>query len=161
MPLRSLVGQFAANYSVLYLISTTAYLTGVKSLLHLFHRGGGQKSNSNPFLMKPDKAMGKSDLRKIKEMLSPVFIENKVKKAVLFGSFSRKSQTKKSDLDIMIITETDKRFFERYEYFSEIHEIVDDRAVDMLIYTPDELSSISHRPFIKRILLEGETIYES
>jgi predicted nucleotidyltransferase len=105
--------------------------------------------------------MEKCDLRKIKEMLSPVFIENKVKKAVLFGSFSRRSHTRKSDLDLMIITETDKRFFDRYDQFDKIHEIINDRAVDMLIYTAAELSSISHRPFIKRILSEGETIYES
>jgi predicted nucleotidyltransferase len=105
--------------------------------------------------------MEKSDVRKIKEMLSPVFLENKIKKAVLFGSFSKRSQTRKSDLDLMIITETDKRFFDRYEQFDKIHEIINDRAVDMLIYTTSELSNISHRPFIKRILLEGETIYES
>ena len=87
--------------------------------------------------------------------------EDRVKKVVLFGSFSRASHTRKSDLDLMIITETDKRFFERYEQFDKIHEIMNDRAVDMLIYTSGELFSISHRPFIKRILSEGETIYES
>ncbi len=105
--------------------------------------------------------MRKSDVRKITKMLSPVFIENKVKKAVLFGSFSKSTQTRKSDMDLMIIIETDKRFFDRYEQFDTIHEILNDRAVDMLIYTAGELSSISHRPFIKRILSEGETIYES
>ena len=105
--------------------------------------------------------MEKSEVRKIGEMLSPVFIENKVKKVILFGSFSRSSQTRRSDLDLMIITETNKRFFDRYEQFDEIHDLINDRAVDMLIYTDRELSSISHRPFIKRILSEGETIYES
>ena len=105
--------------------------------------------------------MKKSELNKLKEMLSPVFKDNRVKKVVLFGSFSRNSQTRKSDLDLMIITETDKRFFERYEQFDKIHEIINDRAVDMLIYTSGELHSISHRPFIKRIISEGETIYES
>jgi predicted nucleotidyltransferase len=105
--------------------------------------------------------MEKNDIKNIKELLSPVFIENKVKKAVLFGSFSRSTQTRKSDLDLIIITETDKRFFDRYEQFDKIHDIINDRAVDMLIYTAGELSSISHRPFIKRILSEGETIYES
>ena len=99
--------------------------------------------------------------KKIQEMLSAVFKETKVKKAVLFGSYSRNSQTRKSDFDLMIITETDKRFFDRYEQFDKIHEIINDRAVDMLIYTSDELARISHRPFIKRILLEGKTIYES
>jgi predicted nucleotidyltransferase len=40
-------------------------------------------------------------------MLSPVFKENRMRKAVLFGLFSRRSQTRKSDLDLMIITDTD------------------------------------------------------
>ena len=105
--------------------------------------------------------MEEVDVKKIREMLSPVFRKNKVKKAVLFGSFSRKSQTRRSDLDLIIITETDKRFFDRYEQFDNIHEIIKDRAVDMLIYTAGELSNIAHRPFIKKILSEGEVIYES
>ena len=94
-------------------------------------------------------------------MLEPVFKKNKAVKAVLFGSHSRRTQTGKSDLDLMIIIETDKRFFDRFEQFSAIHDIISDRPVDMLIYTPAELVSISHRPLIKRILTEGETIYES
>ena len=43
--------------------------------------------------------MEKKDLKKIKERLAPVFIENKVKKAILFGSFSRSTQTRKSDME--------------------------------------------------------------
>jgi len=102
-----------------------------------------------------------NEINKIREVLLPVFKNSKVEKVVLFGSLPRGSQTKKSDLDLMIITKTDKRFFERYEQFEIIHDIINDRAVDMLIYTADELSRISHRPFIKQILSEGKTIYES
>jgi predicted nucleotidyltransferase len=108
-----------------------------------------------------EKTVNKNDVRKIRKVLSPVFKENRVKKVILFGSFSKGTQTRKSDLDLMIITETEKRFFDRYEQFDKIHDIIDDKAVDMLIYTPEELSGISHRSFIKRILAEGETIYES
>lgn len=103
----------------------------------------------------------KNDIKKLSEALLPVFKNTGAKKVVLFGSFARGTQTKKSDLDLMIIARTDKRFFERYKQFERIHDIIDDRAVDMLIYTADELSRISHRPFIKQILSEGETIYES
>ena len=103
----------------------------------------------------------KNETEKIAEILAPVFRKNNTVKAVLFGSHSRRTQTGKSDLDLIIIVETDKRFFERYEPFNTIHNIISDRAVDMLIYTPDELIAISHRPFIKRILTEGKTIYES
>jgi predicted nucleotidyltransferase len=105
----------------------------------------------------------KKDLKakEISELLEPVFKKNKTTKAVLFGSLSRRTQTSKSDIDLIIIVETDKRFFDRFEQFSVINDIITDRPVDMLIYTPAELVSISHRPFIKRILAEGETIYES
>jgi predicted nucleotidyltransferase len=103
----------------------------------------------------------KNEIIEIREALAPVFKKNNVTKVVLFGSVSRASQTKKSDFDLMIITRTDKRFFERYDPFDIIHDIVKDRSVDLLIYTADELSRISHRPFIKKILSEGDTIYES
>jgi len=93
-------------------------------------------------------------------LLSPIFAEKGVTKAVLFGSLGRDSETRKSDLDLMILTETEKRFFDRYEDFEEIFDTVKDRTVDLLIYTPDELEAIRHRAFIKRILDEGQTIYE-
>ena len=78
----------------------------------------------------------------------------------MFGSYSRGSETHKSDLDLMIVTDTDKRFFDRYDSFDKIHEILKDKAVDLLIYTPDELDRIAHRSFIKKILSEGYIIYE-
>ena len=104
--------------------------------------------------------MKAKELNKIQELLSPVFQENKVKKVIVFGSCSRKSETKKSDLDLMIVVDTEKRFFDRYEAFEEIYALIKGRAIDMLIYTPSELESILHRPFIKRILTEGKIIYE-
>jgi len=103
----------------------------------------------------------KSETEKITEMLAPVFKKNKTVKAVLFGSHSRHTQTGKSDLDLMIIIDTDKRFFDRYEQFNVIYNIITDRPIDMLIFTPKELTAISHRPLIKHILAEGKTIYES
>ena len=81
-------------------------------------------------------------------------------KAILFGSAARGQDTRKSDLDIMIIRDTGKRFFDRFDEFNEIFEVAKGRGVDLLIYTPEELQAIMHRPFIKRIPAEGKTIYE-
>ncbi len=92
--------------------------------------------------------------------LRPLFIQNSVEKAILFGSLGRGSATRRSDLDLIVVLKTTKRFFDRYEQFDKIHEIIDDRSVDMLIYSPDELKAISNRPFIRKILSEGVTIYE-
>jgi predicted nucleotidyltransferase len=104
--------------------------------------------------------MNLKDLNTIRKLLAPIFRQNNVIKVVLFGSASRGSLTKKSDLDLMIIKDTRKRFFDRYDEFDEIHALIKNRAVDILIYTPKELKNISHRPFIKKILEEGKSIYE-
>ena len=104
--------------------------------------------------------LAKKEIERIKKLLLPVFMESKTKKAYLFGSFSKGTQTRKSDVDLMIITETDKRFFDRYDDYEKIQQILFDRSVDMLIYTSDEIAKISYRFFIKRILEEGEIIYE-
>ena len=104
--------------------------------------------------------MKSEDLNRVRELLSPLFAQNGVKKAVLFGSFPRETGTRKSDIDLMIVKDTAKRFFDRYEEFDGIHDLVKDRAVDMLIHTPEELLNISHRSFVRKILEEGITIYE-
>ena len=98
------------------------------------------------------------DIETIKKLLAPIFQKNEVIKAMVFGSMARASKTRKSDLDLMIIKETEKRFFDRYDEFDEIFELIKDKAIDILIYTPEELENISHRPFIKMIINEGKTI---
>jgi hypothetical protein len=60
----------------------------------------------------------------------------------------------------MIVKDTDKRFFSRYDEFNEIFELIENIAIDLLIYTPEELEKISHRPFIRKIIEEGRVIYE-
>jgi uncharacterized protein len=104
--------------------------------------------------------MKDKELKKISEQLAPLFRKNMVMKVILFGSAARGSESRKSDLDFMIIKKTEKRFFERYDEFEEMYHVIKDRALDLLIYTPDELENISHRPFIRRILQEGVTVYE-
>jgi predicted nucleotidyltransferase len=95
----------------------------------------------------------KDNITKIKELLTPIFQKSEVKKAFLFGSYAIGKETKRSDLDLMIIMDTDERFFEWYDKFNEIYSTFKGYAVDLLIYTPEELEKISHRPFIRNILL--------
>ena len=99
-------------------------------------------------------------LQKVTEILAPVFSNRPVRKAIVFGSWARGSMSKKSDLDLVIVTETQKRFFDRFDDFVAIYDALKGMAVDILIYTPEEFEAISHRAFIKTILKEGWTIYE-
>jgi predicted nucleotidyltransferase len=106
------------------------------------------------------KETSEKEIQRIRKLLLPVFKKKKARKAYLFGSFAKGTQSRKSDVDLMIITETDKRFFDRYDDYEEIQRVLGDRSVDMLIYTSDELERISHRVFIKGIIEKGEVIYE-
>jgi predicted nucleotidyltransferase len=92
----------------------------------------------------------------------PVFRRYGIKKAILFGSFAAGRQTLKSDVDLVLIQDTDKRYFDRFEgILGELYEAIRGRDIEVFIYTPEELDRISHRKFIQNILREGQVIYES
>ena len=103
----------------------------------------------------------KNKIDQTQKDLAPIFTKNRVTKTVVFGSMAKETASCISDLHLMIVMQTDKRFFDRYELFDEVYDVIDDRAVDMLIYTPEELQRISHRSFINKILKEGRVIYEN
>ncbi len=95
-------------------------------------------------------------------ILKPVLERYGVLKAIVFGSLARGESTKRSDLDLIVVQETDKRFLDRYDgILGDITDVVRGRDVDLLIYTPEELDNMANRAFIKRILKEGIVIYES
>jgi len=100
-------------------------------------------------------------VNELKESLTEIFRKYKLEKVTLFGSLSQGTGSKKSDLDLLAIQETELSFFERLDgILKEIQLIVPYWGVDLLIYTPDELEIIQHRPFIKNILETGIVIYE-
>jgi predicted nucleotidyltransferase len=94
--------------------------------------------------------------------LTPIFQQYKVQKAVLFGSIARGEATRRSDVDLILVQNTDKRFLDRYDgLLGDLNDAVSGRAVEALIYTPEELQRILHRGFISQALAEGIVLYES
>ena len=83
-----------------------------------------------------------------------------IMRAIVFGSYARGTQTRKSDLDLVIVMDTKRRFLDRYDGVKAIHDFVPDVHVEMLIYTEDELRAIAHRPFMRQILREGVVVHE-
>ena len=83
-----------------------------------------------------------------------------VQKAILFGSLARGDVTPFSDLDLIIVQDTDARFLDRLEpFYAELDLRVD---ADILVYTPEELAELqTWNPFIQQALREGEVIYEA
>jgi len=89
----------------------------------------------------------------------PKIIELDVKKIILFGSLNSNVIHKASDIDIIVIKETDKRFFDRLE---EIYQhIKPNFALDLFFYTPVEFEEMKKdNRFVKFALKNGRLIYE-
>jgi predicted nucleotidyltransferase len=81
-------------------------------------------------------------------------------KVILFGSYARSEVDEQSDLDLVVIKRTDKRFLER---LIEVAKIVgpDFGKVDIFVYTPEEFRFMqeSGNPFIENVLKEGKVLY--
>ena len=99
-------------------------------------------------------------IEEISKKLEPLKKNKAIHKVILFGSYARGDVSRKSDMDLVVIMDTDKRFFDRYELCDELYDIFD-TGLDILPYTAEEFSRISHRAFIKTIIKEGVVVYES
>lgn len=98
----------------------------------------------------------------LKKKLRPLFKEYQIQKAILFGSLARNEGSRHSDVDLILIKDTNLRFLDRYEgILASIAGALPERDVDLLIYTPEELAQISGRRFIRQALAEGKVLYES
>ena len=92
-------------------------------------------------------------VRQIKNMLTPVFIRNGVKKAIVFGSYGKGIATPKSDIDLFVDSG-----LKGFAYFGLLDEVIQtvDKDVDLIDVTDIERGSLIE----KEIDLTGVLIYE-
>lgn len=85
-----------------------------------------------------------ADLTKIdrKELIEQFrkILNGKVEQAYLFGSFADGKVTNSSDIDLILIKKTKKKFLNRGEEFFHLYDIHPN--LDLLIYTPDEFQQL-------------------
>lgn len=80
-------------------------------------------------------------------------------KIILFGSYARDDWDEESDIDVIIVYQTDKKFLDRLEELYMKWDL--SIAVDILAYTPDEFSQMMNNNFfLNQVVEEGRTIYE-
>ena len=80
-----------------------------------------------------------------------------VRKVLLFGSLARGDARDHSDIDLIVVKDTQMRFLDRLdEFYDDARE-----AMDILVYTPQEFEEMKERPFVKRALREGKMLYEA
>ena len=86
----------------------------------------------------------------------------KPKRIIVFGSFARGDTHELSDLDLIVIKETDERFFDR---IGRVRDACSRLPVDVepLVYTPEEIANLTARgsDFLRTALAEGKVVYEA
>jgi len=93
------------------------------------------------------------------ERITSAAIELGVQKIILFGSTAWGTPGLTSDLDLLIIWDTPLDFLSRTtELYNYLQPCV---AVDMLVYTPDEVERMVDRPFIRKLVNEGRILYDA
>lgn len=101
----------------------------------------------------------KKILAKELHRIIPEIIKMNVEQIIVFGSFATGNIHKSSDIDIIIIKETSKRFLDRLE---EFYQVIGPRVgIDIFVYSPKEfLEMKKSNQFIKSALEQGRIIYE-
>ena len=81
-------------------------------------------------------------------------------KIILFGSMARGDADEYSDIDLIVVKETNRRFVQRLVDISEF--ISPYVSVDVFVYTPGELKAMveDRNPFIEQALKDGKVLYE-
>lgn len=98
--------------------------------------------------------------KKIKKIARQIVKKYKPEKIILFGSFAHGKPTKDSDVDLLIVKKTKKRFLARQ---MEVGRIINgELPVDTLIRTPSELEKRLDLGdfFYRDIIKKGKYIYE-
>ncbi len=90
---------------------------------------------------------------KIKKELSRLKKKYGAEKLILFGSYARGDINKGSDIDIILIKNTNKRFIDRIGDVLKLYNGNID--LEPLVYTPQEFKKMGGRDFIKTIIKEG------
>ena len=96
----------------------------------------------------------------LKRIVKTLLVEYSPEALILFGSLIGEKIGENSDIDLVIIKQTDKRFTER---IGEVIEICKPKmAADFIVYTPEEFLTLKEREdFIKKEVIEkGKLIYE-
>ncbi|MBU2599295.1 nucleotidyltransferase domain-containing protein [bacterium] len=99
----------------------------------------------------------------LKRLVDFITTEYKPERIILFGSYGSETEKRYSDIDLLIIKKTSKRFVDRVvEVMQNIRrEFGIKYPVEPLVYTPEEweAAKVINSIFIRTILSKGIVLY--
>lgn len=102
-----------------------------------------------------------TDVDTIKKEVAAVARANGARLAVLFGSYARGTADERSDVDLIVVADTTKRYIKRLDDYFDPLALRLEPALEVWVYTPAEFEDMKTRPFVAQALREGIVLYES
>ena len=98
-----------------------------------------------------------ADLDELKRRVTP-HVQSAIK-VIVFGSVARGESDQWSDLDLIIVAETDRPFLERFKDFAGLFDVWP--SLDLLVYTPVEFHRMvaDENPLVMQALREGVILH--
>lgn len=99
----------------------------------------------------------KAQIEKLKGRLIKEYNPEKI---ILFGSLAKGDYHELSDIDMIVIKKTKKRFLERIGDVLMLNDT--NMCLECFVYTPDEFAKMieEENPFIEEALKSGVVLYE-
>ncbi len=106
-----------------------------------------------------DSALRKEILENELLRIVTILKQENVCKVILFGSMCGENIGSSSDIDLVVVQETQKRYLQRIE---ELIQLIKPRhAIDILVYTPEEFAQLRlNNSFVRQITTQGKVLYE-
>lgn len=82
-----------------------------------------------------------------------------IRRVSVFGSAARGRRDLFTDLDLLVIWETERSFPERSAFLHGLLDLGVD--LDVVCYTPDEFDALKDQPFLRRVLSEEVVLHEA
>ena len=102
-----------------------------------------------------------SSLEKLVDFIAPEYNPEKI---ILFGSYGTQRSNETSDMDLLIIKKTNKRFVDRVVELMQLirSQFGFEYPVEPLVYTPNEFRRAKkiNSLFTRTVLLKGVVLYE-
>jgi uncharacterized protein len=111
-------------------------------------------------LLVPQKKYNDFMLKDLKDISSRLIQEYDPDRIILFGSRAEGKHGEGSDIDLVIVKETEKRPLDRR---IEVETLLADRSIpiDIVVYTPEEMRALYSMgsPFVEEIVEKGRLVY--
>lgn len=99
-------------------------------------------------------------LKTVDDIINRLVEHYKPERIILYGSYGTESKNADSDVDLLIVKDTDRRLVERR---IEVERILSDRLLplDIMVYTPEEMRYLFSigSPFIEEVMEKGRLLY--